>query len=353
MKKSLLALAVLGAFAGAASAQSSITLSGLVDVGVKKVSSQTAGADSTAFANNNTGTSAVFFKGTEDLGSVKAGFLLELDINPVSSSLANTDPTKGGQAFSGTPFNGEQFVSLAGAFGEVKLGTPNAAALTASSTSQPFGTALGSAFSAGFGRLGTQSVSGVNQYVGNGTGRIIRNEKTVVYSTPSFAGLKGTLEYSFKNDNSATPASNNNGYTSVALSYNQGPANVIVVSAKVAAGDTNPAAGSANTTTTTAVNSALAIKQSVRFNLLGANYTFGAATVYAGLTTTKGDPETIENSASRNLAVKFAVSPQVDLMANYLKRDNKLAANPTVDANLLGLGVDYKLSKRTTVYARY
>ena len=35
MKKSLLALAVLGAFAGAASAQSSVTLSGMVDAGIK------------------------------------------------------------------------------------------------------------------------------------------------------------------------------------------------------------------------------------------------------------------------------------------------------------------------------
>ena len=36
MKKSLLALAVLGAFAGAASAQSSVTLYGKVDLGVGK-----------------------------------------------------------------------------------------------------------------------------------------------------------------------------------------------------------------------------------------------------------------------------------------------------------------------------
>ena len=37
MKKSLLALAVLSAFAGAASAQSSVTLSGIVDAGIRRV----------------------------------------------------------------------------------------------------------------------------------------------------------------------------------------------------------------------------------------------------------------------------------------------------------------------------
>ena len=40
MKKSLLALAVLGAFASAASAQSSVTLSGRVDAGVIRSNNQ-------------------------------------------------------------------------------------------------------------------------------------------------------------------------------------------------------------------------------------------------------------------------------------------------------------------------
>ena len=43
MKKSLLALAVLGAFAGAASAQSSVTIYGSLDLGITKSNGGTAG----------------------------------------------------------------------------------------------------------------------------------------------------------------------------------------------------------------------------------------------------------------------------------------------------------------------
>lgn len=44
MKKSLVALAVLGAFAGAASAQSSVTVFGTIDTNLKRVSADGAGS---------------------------------------------------------------------------------------------------------------------------------------------------------------------------------------------------------------------------------------------------------------------------------------------------------------------
>ena len=82
MKKSLLALAVLGAYAGVASAQSSVTLFGTVDVGAKylknsgsskRLSEETDGINS----------SEVRFQGIEDLGGgLKAGFNLRSGINP-------------------------------------------------------------------------------------------------------------------------------------------------------------------------------------------------------------------------------------------------------------------------------
>ena len=63
MKKSLLALAVLGAFAGAASAQSSVTLFGVVDVNVKSVK------------NGDVTTRQV---GTDGLASSRLGFRVAL-----------------------------------------------------------------------------------------------------------------------------------------------------------------------------------------------------------------------------------------------------------------------------------
>lgn len=358
MKKSLLALAALAATSGAF-AQSSLTINGLVDVGVQKISNDDATKESTGLKNNGTGTSAVFFKGVEDLGGgMKAAFLLELDFNPVSSSNSNQGAGTN-SAFTGTPFNGEQFVSLSGGFGEVKLGTPNAAALSANGQSQPFGTALGSGYSGSFGRLGSNTTLGLNQYVGgpavSGGGRIIRAEKTVAYVSPSFSGLSGQLEYSFGNDNATTAsASNTNKYMSLALRYSAGPLNAWLVSAKATSGD-NAAAATIKPSDTAVSANALGANQSIKWTLLTANYNFGPAIAYFGYTTTKHDVEATEKASSWNLAVKVPVTAQVDLMANYLKRDDKrdVASTAQKDGKLMGVGADYKLSPRSTLYFRY
>ncbi len=351
MKKSLIALAALTAIAGAAQAQSSVTISGLIDVGYKVTDSDVNASDKSELASNNTGTSAVIFKGVEDLGGgMKASFLFELDPNPVQSSTLNGTATS--TAFTGTPFNGEQYVGLSGGFGDLKLGTPNAAGLVAGTTAQPFGTALGGGFSGGFGRLGTSAVLGINQYVGGpvSAGRIIRHEKTMKYTTPNFSGFTASLEYANGNDASTTASSNTNQYSALSAAYNNGPLNAIYVYTKVKAGAV-AAAGSTTAIGTAAAAGALAANQDIVYNQLSANYAFGAFTVYGGLSTSKASDATLEDSKSWNLAGKFAVSPTIDLMANYLARDSALAANN--DAKLLGLGVDYKFSKRTTAYVRY
>ncbi|MDO8770319.1 MAG: porin, partial [Burkholderiaceae bacterium] len=79
MKKTLVALAAL-AVIGAASAQSSVTLSGVVDAalayGTGDVTNQTRLVNSAYKSSNLT------FRGTEDLGSgLKASFHLEAGIN--------------------------------------------------------------------------------------------------------------------------------------------------------------------------------------------------------------------------------------------------------------------------------
>lgn len=114
MKKSLLALAVLGAFAGTASAQSSVTLSGSVDVGVVRQNGawnmQTAGSSRSKFA----------LSGTEDLGGgMKAFFLLEHRFSPNDGT--NNPGGNAGPAGT-TQFFCHSFVGLGGAFGDVRLG---------------------------------------------------------------------------------------------------------------------------------------------------------------------------------------------------------------------------------------
>jgi len=110
MKKSLLALAVLGAFAGVASAQSSVTLSGTVDLSGKYVKNDGSGARY-SLANSGINSSQLVFSGKEDLGAgLKAGFELNAGLN--------TDDGTTNSKF----FNRRAVVKLSGGFGEVRLG---------------------------------------------------------------------------------------------------------------------------------------------------------------------------------------------------------------------------------------
>jgi len=79
MKKSFLALALMSAFSGAAFAQSSVTIYGLVDVGVQGLSNGN-GKQAKVESGQESG-SRLGFKGTEDLGGgLKANFVLEQGI---------------------------------------------------------------------------------------------------------------------------------------------------------------------------------------------------------------------------------------------------------------------------------
>ena len=109
MKKSLLALAALTAFAGAASAQSSVTLFGIVDAGVARLS----GGGKTKIGMTNSGYNSSRFgvRGVEDMGGgMQAGFWLE-------GQLTNDD----GNA-AGLNFQRRSTVSLMGGFGEIRMG---------------------------------------------------------------------------------------------------------------------------------------------------------------------------------------------------------------------------------------
>jgi len=75
MKKSLIALAVMAA-SGAAMAQSSVTLFGIVDAAYGRVSGN--GTSVTGISNSGINSSRLGFRGEEDLGGgMKAGFWLE------------------------------------------------------------------------------------------------------------------------------------------------------------------------------------------------------------------------------------------------------------------------------------
>ena len=363
MKKTLVALAALAATS--AFAQSTVSIFGVLDVGYKSVNnSANSAAKSQSIAFNNTTTSLITFKGVEDMGGgMAATFVMEMPFNPVNSSSANAAPgATGANYWNGTPFNGEQYVGISGGFGNLQLGTPTADGLWAGLIATPFGTGVGSGYSVWFGRLGTNVVSSLNQFTGAAlnTGRIIRHANTIQYTTPDFGGFKATAGYAFGNDNATvanpatgTLAGNTNTYTTLSLKYNNGPANVIYVYTNEKAAS-NGAAGIYGVTAAgafvTAATVVLPVNTDITYNQLSGNYTFGPATIYAGLSSTKHNAAVpLEDSNSWNLAGQYLITPSIKLQANYLARNSNVAAN----ARLLGLGADYAFSKRTNAYFRY
>jgi predicted porin len=114
MQKSLIALAVLGAFAGAASAQSSVTIYGKLDLAIGKL----AGSEDKQVMDN-TG-SRLGFRGVEDLGGgLKAVFGIEHRFDP---SVGADATTLNGTALDDRFWNGYSTVGLVTKFGMVNLG---------------------------------------------------------------------------------------------------------------------------------------------------------------------------------------------------------------------------------------
>lgn len=117
MKKSLLVMAVLGAF-GASAMAADVTVYGIVDLGLKfsRVDTDVAGTDAEnklEMASGGQSGSRFGIKGSEDLGNgMTVGFSLENGFSADDGSLGN----------SGRLFGREALVYLNGSFGEVAFG---------------------------------------------------------------------------------------------------------------------------------------------------------------------------------------------------------------------------------------
>jgi predicted porin len=111
MKKTLIALAAVAA-TGAAFAQSSVTLYGVADASLAKVTGKSAYLSSAGTMNN--GTSRWGVRGTEDLGGgLKAGFNFEQGLSLNDGSLSKAGAGEFGRA---------AWMNLSGGFGELRLG---------------------------------------------------------------------------------------------------------------------------------------------------------------------------------------------------------------------------------------
>jgi predicted porin len=325
MKKTLVALAavaVTGAYA-------QVSITGNIDLGVRTVGSQTITSQKTSIEKNNASTSTMEFKGSEDLGGgLKAGFQLQWTITPEAAGTENaasmsTNGAGNSNFYTGAPFNSEQFLSLSGNFGTVRVGEPNAAVYRAQFVTQPLGTAFGSGYSGTASRMGYAGSYGLSSYMGNTPGagsslRVIRMQRTAQYETPVFNGLSAMAEFSFGNDNSTTIAANTPSFMGLLINYNAGPLNLVAAQNSYKNGN-NQIAGNQQPSTTVSTTIGLAAGQEVVYQMLGANYTMGQHTFYTGMSNVRASNAT-EDTQSWNLAYKFALNSNVDLMANMVSQ---------------------------------
>lgn len=180
MKKSLLALAALTAFAGVASAQSSVTAFGIVDLAARYVDNHSGSIKS--LSSGGQATSRLGFRGVEDLGGgLRAGFWLESEIGADTGSSGSTVGTA-----TNVFWARRSTVSLMGGFGEVRLGrdfTP---------TYNSFGAVEI------FGYVGVASPANLRgAFYGNsqaGTATAVRGSNGISYFLPTMGGLTGQLQ---------------------------------------------------------------------------------------------------------------------------------------------------------------
>ena len=346
MKKTLAALAVLGAFAGSAAA-ADVQLYGVVDEGFiytnTKVTDEKSDNQFQLGSGLNLG-SRWGLKGTEDLGNgYKVGFKLESGFNADTGTLQEN-----------RLFRREAGLTLSGPFGSVAFGR--------------FGGISSSA--------GTYDMLGYVESFDGGDGDVWgfaasdRYDNMVVYQTPRFAGLQLTAQYSFKTDtkegdtvgadgkpqyNGDEGTSHAQRYASVGLSGEYGPASFAVGYELTKYG--------ANT------NGARALDKDGQLVFVGGNYDFEVVQLFAEAQYFKhqtainaGDDATAELGLGK-LGLKGyglhlgAAAPLAGgtLTAGlyYVDLSEEAVDQADEDAKYYGVSAryNYPLSERTSLYA--
>ena len=206
MKKSLLAVAAIGAFASAAQAQSSVTVYGILDVGFNgttqhagstaaTASSGSAASNGTQFGESAEQTSRLGFKGTEDLGGGRqALFTAEFQLYPSDTMLSGNGNTGlvNRQTFVGLHQNG---------VGAATIGTQYTGIFNAAAVTDPgqFNNVAGGLIYAVGGQTGTTQV--VTGSGGSNVGFTTRTANTLFLQSDSFAGFRVNAAYTLNDNN--------------------------------------------------------------------------------------------------------------------------------------------------------
>jgi predicted porin len=323
MKKSLLALAAMGAFAGAAQAQSSVTVSGALEAGytsrdVRAVGSTTDNVKQSAITGGHVITPQFTFSGREDLGGgLSAGFFIQEEFDTATGTV---DTSGSSLKLSQT------FITLGSTqFGSINLGNKN---------------------------HNTRDIGGVYRFFGD-IGRLNGNfnqtnnfGNTVEYISPRLSGFAVSVAHGSigKAVTSATGADTN---TTPASLTTFGISGTVGKGTIAAAHETNAF-----------VATGAGLEQAKLTQItVGGNYDFGMAKV--GLIYANQEFKTAagaEGGKRSAMGVHLAapVSKVITLGASYTSYNVKPAAGgDEPKAEIMTIAAQYAFSKRTSVYGSY
>lgn len=308
MKKSLLALAALGALAGPATAQSSVNVFGVIDLAATHVDNGSAGAVN-SLSQDGQSSSRLGFNGIEDLGGgLRASFWLEGSVG--------ADTGCGGPTIGATPscpahtWQRRSTVSIAGAFGEIRLGRDYVPTFWNLVDFSPFG------------YNGIGSPAGTASTLGSGATTFVRANNTVGYFLPPLGGIFGQAMVA------AGEGTTGNKYAGARVGYAGGP-----VKAAVSYGRTFRTGTMADAYTVLDI---------------GASYRFGMLTLQGYF----GRYEYLDRKQDQALVGVLVPLGPGTLKGSYIRARGELgSAGRSQSADQIGVGYVYDLSKRTALYA--
>jgi predicted porin len=305
MKKSLLALAVLGAFAGAAQAQTGVTVYGSFDAGLRHQSNTTATGDSNTTMNSKGQYSSnrIGFKGVEDLGGgLNAHFTLETGFWTGSGELDNT---------TNQLFQRQAFVGLGGAWGAVDLGRQYSIIYQTVSAYDPF-------------NYKYSGIIPVSVFDSN------RLNNDIKY-TGQFGPVKVQAEYALGEVAGRTSSKSTR---AIGATYAAGP---FTIGTAYAQHPDTAGTGS---------------KLDKKDWTIGGAFATGPFRVAAGYNETKADVATgTDKTKDWWLGGSYALTPAAALTAGYYETKADRAATADGKRKLFIVGATYALSKRTNFYA--
>jgi predicted porin len=344
MKKTLIALAALGAMAGVAHAQSTVTLYGLLDGNIQSLKTNTlVGTGATANIQSLTQTkidagglngSRWGMRVKEDIGG---GMFI---VGNLESGL-NLDTGASGQG--GLLFGRRANVGVSSGFGTLVIGRNSSSyddvsgdhAMMIQSIFDPSNTNNGNSAAAA---ANVSTAAGAVNFLNRNTtwiGYNTRFNNSVKYDTPNFSGFSGSLMYAFGEDK--TPTANASKTVSGNLKYSNGP---LLISG-----------GYQSETTQNSVSAAG--KPALQNGIVSVAYDFGVAKVGAGFNRAKYK-DVVFAPTGRELAAQkeWNLSVAVPLGATTLSAGYSQSKGDDLGKST-GFGIQalYALSKRSTLYA--